>query len=170
MLAKSISFVKSILATALVAAFAAPSFADENLEKISAMKNTTTAIDIPTVPQTGTNAEQLKSNLKKINLPNGFKIELYAVVPDARYMAVAPSTNMLFVGTRKPTVWAVTDRNGDMTADEVKPFAPSIKFKNPNGVCWTNDGFLIVVDKPRSELPSSRVLLRRSGRCSNHCS
>ena len=73
-MAKSTAFVKSILASALVAAFAAPSFADENLEKFSAMKNTTTAIDIPTVPQTGTNAEQLKSNLKKIKLPDGFKI------------------------------------------------------------------------------------------------
>jgi glucose/arabinose dehydrogenase len=36
-----------------------------------------------------------------------------------------------------------------MTADEVKPFAPSIKFKNPNGVCWTKDGFLIVTESNR---------------------
>jgi len=149
-LAKSHVFVKSALASALLIAFSAPSFAkDENLEKISAMKTTSTAIDIPTVPQTGANAERLKANLKKIKMPEGFKIELYAVVPDARYMAVAPSTNMLFVGTRKTTVWAVTDRNGDMTADEVKPFAPSIKFKNPNGVCWTKDGFLNVVESNR---------------------
>ena len=68
-MAKSTAFVKSVLATALVAAFAAPSFADENLEKISAFKNTTTAIDIPTVPQTGANVDQLKANLKKIKLP-----------------------------------------------------------------------------------------------------
>jgi len=135
----------------MLVAFSASSFAaDENLEKISAMKNTDTAIDIPTVSQTGKNVDQLKANLKKIKLPEGFKIELYAVVPDARYMAVAPSTNMLFVGTRKTTVWAVTDRNGDMTADEVKPFAPSIKFKNPNGVCWTKDGFLIVVESKKA--------------------
>ena len=149
-MAKSNVFVKSVLASAMLVAFSASSFAkDENLEKISAMKNTDTAIDIPTVPQTGKNVDQLKANLKKIKLPEGFKIELYAVVPDARYMAVAPSTNMLFVGTRKTTVWAVTDRNGDMTADEVKPFAPSIKFKNPNGVCWTKDGFLIVAESNR---------------------
>ena len=31
-------------------------------------------------------------------------------------MAVAPSTNMLFVGTRKTTVWAVTDRNNSGVA------------------------------------------------------
>jgi glucose/arabinose dehydrogenase len=56
---------------------------------------------------------------------------------------------MLFVGTRKTKVWAVTDRNGDGTADEVKAFAPSLNFKNPNGVCWTKDGFLIVAEHNR---------------------
>ena len=61
-------------------------------------------------------------------------------------MAVAPSTNMLFVGTRKTTVWAVTDRNSDGVADEVKSFAPSLKFSNPNAVCWTKDGSMLVSD------------------------
>jgi glucose/arabinose dehydrogenase len=56
---------------------------------------------------------------------------------------------MLFVGTRKTSVWAVTDRNGDGVADEVKAFAPSLNFKVPNGVCWTRDGFLIVVEHNR---------------------
>jgi glucose/arabinose dehydrogenase len=56
---------------------------------------------------------------------------------------------MLFVGTRKTTVWAVTDRNSDGVADEVKSFAPSLKFTNPNGVCWTRDGFLIVAEHNR---------------------
>ena len=64
-------------------------------------------------------------------------------------MAIAPSTNMLFVGTRKNTVWAVTNRNSGDTATEVKPFAPSAKFHVPNGVCWTKDGFLIVVEHNR---------------------
>lgn len=149
-MAKSNVLVKGVLATAVFLAFAGTGFAkDENLEKISAMKNTSTDMNIKTVDQTGKNADAIKANLKKIKLPEGFKIELYAVVPDARYMAVAPSTNMLFVGTRKTTVWAVTDRNNDSVADEVKPFAPSIKFSNPNGVCWTKDGFLIVAESNR---------------------
>ena len=149
-MAKSNVIVKGVLATAVFLAFAGTGFAkDENLEKISAMKNTNTDMNIKTVDQTGKNADAIKANLKKIKLPEGFKIELYAIVPDARYMAVAPSTNMLFVGTRKTTVWAVTDRNNDNVADEVKPFAPSIKFSNPNGVCWTKDGFLIVTESNR---------------------
>lgn len=149
-LRKSNLLLKSAIATSLLVAFSSSTFSkDENLEKISAFKNTDTAIDIPTIAQGGKKADQLRANLKKINMPSGFNIELYAIVPDARYMAVAPSTNMLFVGTRKTTLWAVTDRDGDMVGDEVKPFAPSIKFSNPNGVCWTKDGFLIVTESNR---------------------
>jgi glucose/arabinose dehydrogenase len=121
----------------------------QNLEKLKQFKVSGTDLNIKPVEQGGTNAAAIKKNLEKIKLPPGFKIDLYAVVPDARHMAVAPSANMLFVGTRKTTVWAVTDRNGDMTADEVKPFAPSLNFKVPNGVCWTKDGFLIVVEHNR---------------------
>jgi hypothetical protein len=113
------------------------------------MKVATTDLNIPVVPQEGKNANALKKNLESIQLPPGFKIDLYAVVPDVRHMAVAPSTNMLFAGTRKTTVWAITDRNNDYIADEVKSFAPSLKFSNPNAVCWTPDGFLIVAEHNR---------------------
>jgi len=121
----------------------------DNLSTLQQMKVATTDLNIPVVPQEGKNADAIRANLKQVKLPAGFKIELYAIVPDARHMAVAPSTNMLFVGTRKTKVWAVTDRNGDGTADEVKAFAPSLNFKNPNGVCWTKDGFLIVAEHNR---------------------
>jgi len=120
-----------------------------NIEKLKQMKVSGVDLNIPPVPQTGKNADAIKENLKRVKLPPGFKIDLYAIVPDARHMAVAPSTNMLFVGTRKTTVWAVTDRNSDGVADEVKPFAPSLKFNTPNGVCWTKNGFLIVVEQNR---------------------
>ena len=136
------------LATALLAAMPQQATA-QNLEKLKQFKVSGTDLNIPPVPQTGKHANAIRENLKKVKLPPGFKIDLYAVVPDARHMAVAPSTNMLFVGTRKTTVWAVTDRNSDGEADEVKPFAPSLKFKVPNGVCWTKDGFLLVVEHNR---------------------
>jgi len=139
----------SAFAVALAVGAMAPASAQQNIEKLKQMKVSGTDLNIPVVPQEGKNAAAIRENLKRIKLPPGFKIDLYAVVPDARHMAVAPSTNMLFVGTRKTTVWAVTDRNGDMVADEVKPFAPSLKFSNPNGVCWTKDGFLIVAEHNR---------------------
>jgi len=134
----------------LALAFSAAAVAQpQTLEKLKQFKVSGTDLNIPPVPQTGKNADAIRENLKRIKLPPGFKIDLFAVVPDARHMAVAPSTNMLFVGTRKTTVWAVTDRNSDGVADEVKPFAPSLKFRVPNGVCWTPDGFLIVVEHNR---------------------
>jgi glucose/arabinose dehydrogenase len=123
--------------------------APKNLEKLKQFRVSGTDLDIPTVPQSGPQADQIRANLKFVKLPPGFKIDLYALVPDARMMAPAPSTNMLFVGTRKTRVWAVTDRTSDGRADEVKPFAPSLNFKVPNGVCWTKDGFLIVVEHNR---------------------
>ena len=57
--------------------------------------------DWPEVPQGGAKAEQVKKNLAKIKLPPGFKIYLYAVVPDARHIAVGPQGVVTFVGTRK---------------------------------------------------------------------
>ena len=120
-----------------------------NIDKLKQMKVATTDLNIPMVPQTGPNADAIKENLKRVKMPPGFKIALYAIVPDARHMAVAPSTNMLFVGTRKTTVWAVTNRNSGEAATEVKSFAPSLQFSNPNGVCWTKDGFLIVTEHNR---------------------
>ena len=121
----------------------------QNIENLKQMRVSGVDPNMPPVPQDGKNAAQLRENLKRIKLPPGFKIDLYAVVPDARHMAVAPSTNMLFVGTRKNTVWSVTNRNSGDVATEVKPFAPSAKFHVPNGVCWTKDGFLVVVEHNR---------------------
>ena len=120
-----------------------------NIDKLKQFKVSGTDLNIPPVPQEGRKADAIRKNLEKVKLPAGFRIEHYAVVPDARHMAVAPSTNMLFVGTRKTTVWAVTDRDSDGVADEVKAFAPSLNFKVPNGVCWTKDGFLIVAEHNR---------------------
>jgi glucose/arabinose dehydrogenase len=139
-----------VLASAIFPGFSgAASAQQQNIEKLKQMKVSGVDLNIPPIPQTGKNADAIKENLKRVKLPPGFKIDLYAIVPDARHMAVAPSTNMLFVGTRKTTVWAVTDRNSSGAATEVKPFAPSLKFQVPNGVCWTKDGILIVAEHNR---------------------
>ena len=145
----TLTFRLAATAVGAAAFLMAASATAQNLEKLKQMKVATTDLNIPLVPQTGKNADQLRENLKRVKLPVGFKIDLYAVVPDARHMAIAPSTNMLFVGTRKTTVWAVTNRNSGDAATEVKSFAPSLKFSNPNGVCWTKDGFLVVAEHNR---------------------
>ena len=58
--------------------------------------------------------------LDKIELPDGFKIEIYSdAVPNARQMALAEG-GTLFVGSRRGgLVHAVIDSDGDYVADEV---------------------------------------------------
>jgi glucose/arabinose dehydrogenase len=143
------STILAVLGLAVAGSVWAQAGASGNLDKLKQMRVATTDLNIPTIAQAGSNADAIRENLKRVKLPEGFKIALYAIVPDARHMAVAPSTNMLFVGTRKTTVWAVTNRNSGEMATEVKSFAPSLKFSNPNGVCWTKDGFLIVAEHNR---------------------
>ncbi len=120
----------------------------DDLEKLQAFKSTGTE-PAPEVPQTGRRADAIRKTLAKITLPAGFKIDLYAVVPDARSIAVGPNAGVLFVGTRKSKVYTVTDRDKDRVADEVRAFAPGIGFKVPNGVCFSRDGVLTVVEQNR---------------------
>jgi glucose/arabinose dehydrogenase len=119
-----------------------------NLDRLSSFQSTGTAEPRP-IAQEGRKADALSRTLQKIKVPPGFKIELYALVPDARHMAVGPNAGVVFVGTRKNFIYAVTDRDKDRVADEVKVFAPSIEFKIPNGVCFSRDGILYTVEQNR---------------------
>jgi glucose/arabinose dehydrogenase len=130
---------------------AAGSFAkddDANLSKLGAFKRTD-AQPGKSVPQGGQYAENLKKVLQRIKMPDGFKIELFALVPDARQMAVSRNKATVWVGTRKSTVWSVTDRDMDNVADTVEEFSPSVKFDIPAGVCYSPDGFLFVAERNR---------------------
>jgi glucose/arabinose dehydrogenase len=101
------------------------------------------------IDQSGPTADALQQIVPHINVPDGFEVSLYAVVPDARSMAVAPQGTVTFVGTRKDKVWSVVDRDRDRVADEVKDFAPSITFDIPNGPCFSRDGFLYIGERNR---------------------
>ena len=147
-------------ASALLLALTAPAFAQPqptagNLEKLSNFQQTGT-VEPAHIPQTGPKADAIKRNLAKIKLPRGFKISLYALVPDARHIAVGPQGIVTFVGTRKSKVWSVTDRAKARVADEVKEFAPSIAFKIPNGVCFSRDGFLFIAASGPTTSSTSR--------------
>lgn len=142
--------IRAILLAGVVVAVSGSAFGQSsNIKKLQDMKVTGASLQLETVLQGGDYADQIRTNLQQVKLPPGFRIGLYAVVPDARHMAVGPSTGMVFVGTRKTQVWAVTDRNKDRVADEVKAFAPSVDLKVPNGVCFSKDGFLHVVEHNR---------------------
>ena len=135
-------------AVALGLATAGPAAAQTTLERLGQVR-TTGVTEFEVIEQGGQNAEAIRRILERIDLPQGFKIDLYAVVPDARHIAVGPQGVVTFVGTRKTDVWAVTDRNKDRVADEVKRFAPSLDLMIPNGPCFSRDGFLFIAEQNR---------------------
>lgn len=151
--------MRTLILAALLAGVAMPALAQgaapaetkaktDDLEKLEGFHSTSTQ-PAPEIPQTGRKADAIAKNLAKVKLPDGFKIALYAIVPDARALAVGPNAGVVFVGTRKSKVYTVTDRDKDRVADEVRAFAPGIDFKIPNGVCFSRDGVLTVVEQNR---------------------
>ena len=61
------------------------------------------------IPQDTKFAANIKKNiLPAIKMPPGFKIELFALAPDARHMAVSKNKGTVWIGTRKTKVWQVT--------------------------------------------------------------
>ncbi len=141
---------KTTVAAAALCVGLAPigSLAQSNLEKLGQFKVTGTK-EHTVIDQNAPEANAIRDTLKRIKMPPGFKIDLYALVPDARHMAMAPQGTVLFVGTKKKKVWAVMDRNRDRVADEVKDFAPSLEFDVPNGVAFSKDGFLFIAERNR---------------------
>src|SRR5206468_230419 len=144
------------VASALMFAPASAQHSPANVANLKPLRAASSDSTSKSVPQAGRKADAIRENLARVKLPPHFNIQLYAMVPNARHMAVAPAGDMLFVGTRKTTVWIVPDPNsGDEDPDEhnmpfeVKAFAPSLNFKGPDGVCFTPDGFLIVVEHNR---------------------
>ena len=126
---------------------AAPVVAEDNMDKLTNMQKTDAAFTF--IDQNGERSEALKAILPSINVPDGFEISLYAVVPDARSMAVAPQGTVVFAGTRKDKVWSIVDRDRNRVADEVKDFAPSVTFDIPNGPCFSRAGFLFIAERNR---------------------
>ncbi|MFT3911888.1 MAG: sorbosone dehydrogenase family protein [Ferruginibacter sp.] len=87
------------------------------------------------------NALFKKYSLDKIKLPPGFKIDVYAEVPNARSMTLSPS-GILYVGNRDGSkVYAVKDENKDGKADKVYTVASGLHV--PNGVAF-KDGHLYI--------------------------
>ena len=94
----------------------------------------------PAGPATPTSLAELNENLKKIKLPPGFKIEVYASgLQEARQMAWGDK-GTLFVGSFGATnVYAVTDKDGKR---EVKTILKGLTM--PTGIAF-KDGSLYVV-------------------------
>ncbi len=122
----------------------------EVIDKLSSFKASGAEYSWDRVPQDTKYANNVKKNIiSKIKMPAGFKIELFAVVPDARNMAISRNKGAVWIGTRKDRVWQATDRDMDNVADTVERFAPNIKFDIPNGPCYSADGHLYIAERNR---------------------
>jgi glucose/arabinose dehydrogenase len=121
---------------------------DATMKKLQDFKSTG-AHAMVSIPQSGDKAEAIKKNLEAIKLPPGFKISLYALVPDARMIAVGPQGVVTYVSTRKTKIYTLTDRGHIGRAEDVREFAPTIPFNNPNAICFSKDGFLFSVEQNR---------------------
>lgn len=95
-------------------------------------------------PATGLSPEEIQANLKKIKLPQGFQISLYAAgVNSARQMARGDK-GTLFVGAfGVGDVYAIRDQSG---TKEVKAVIKGLKM--PTGIAF-HDGTLYVADIDR---------------------
>jgi len=90
---------------------------------------------------------EIAQYLERINLPEGFSIDLYATdVTNARSMTLSPS-GVLYVGTRSDgRVYALKDTDGDFVVD--KTYTLMKDGNMPNGVAY-RDGDLYVAEVDR---------------------
>ncbi|HWH62023.1 MAG TPA: hypothetical protein VNS50_02050, partial [Ginsengibacter sp.] len=108
---------------------------------MSSCKNNKTE-NAKSVTMVSQNSDSLfkKYNLDKIKLPDGFKIDVYAEIGNARSLCVSPN-GTVFVGTTKDKVYAITDENHDGKADKIYIIASGLNV--PNGVAF-KDGSLYI--------------------------
>ena len=87
-----------------------------------------------------------EAELAKIKLPPGFAISVYALVPNARSLAVTPNSRVVIVTTRQDRLWAVVDDDGDYKGDGLVVLQDSLNASS--GVAY-RDGYLYVAEQHR---------------------
>lgn len=102
------------------------------------------AFALLSAPQVLASASVPGANVPEIHVPSGFKVSIYATATEgARSMALGDD-GTVYVGTRDiGKVYAIRDRNGDGTADDVRVLVENIEM--PNGVA-TLKGDLYIAD------------------------
>ena len=125
------------------ALWAAPAFS-QGLSPVAADQSAEPVL----VPQDHPRAALIRKVLEGVALPDGFTIGLYALVPEARHMAVSPDGTVI-VGTSADRAWLVLNHDGEGAADEVRAFAPGLALEMPNGPCFSPDGTLYIAERNR---------------------
>lgn len=95
--------------------------------------------------------------LSKINLPDGFKINVFAEIANARSLAFDPDTGTLFIGQRGDSVYSARDTDGDGVADQTIQLASGLNV--PNGLAVSNGSLFVALNDSiiRWPIPNSPV-------------
>jgi glucose/arabinose dehydrogenase len=79
-----------------------------------------------------------------LKAPEGFKVNLFAEIPEARWLALTPAGELLCVSSRTNTIYRLPDTNGDGIADEKAVFASKQDGLNlPFGMAFLKEGFYV---------------------------
>lgn len=89
-------------------------------------------------------ADDLRAMLATLRLPPHFAIELYALAPDARGLAVSPDGKFLVVGSRGEHFYKIPIQAERPVQAEI--FAPEQKLTLPTGPCFAPDGTLFIAN------------------------
>ena len=144
---KILTLLSSLLFSALIFTNVNSAGDEEAIKKLSSFKKTGIDVVADVIDQNTKYRANIEKNiLPNIKMPQGFKIEIFAVAPDARHMAGSRNKGTVWIGTRKTRVWQATDRDMDNIADTVEQFAPTVKFDIPNGPCYSADGHLYIAE------------------------
>lgn len=88
----------------------------------------------------------------RINLPDGFRISVFAQVPNARSLEVLEDGTVL-VGSRRGHIYRLTDDDGNGVADKVTRIADGLHV--PNGIAVHEDRLFIGLQNELSYWPQS---------------
>lgn len=91
-------------------------------------------------------SSRVTNTLSQLRAEDGYRLEVFAEVPNARTIAVAPELNGIFVGNRGKNLYFVRDANGDGVGETVSLIADD--FKLANGLAY-KPGTLFVADQHR---------------------
>lgn len=105
-----------------------------------------TAAEPQAVPQTGSQRAAVEAILPKITLPPGFHIEVFALAPGARQIAVSPTGRTVFVGQWRGPAHVVDVALESGGERHVSPFDTGRPHRIPNGVCFAPDGTLYLAE------------------------
>jgi glucose/arabinose dehydrogenase len=80
-----------------------------------------------------------------LRAPAGFKVSLFAEVPQARWLALTPDGRVLCVSSRTDTIYLLPDADGDGAADTREVFADKAKngLNLPFGMAFADGAFFV---------------------------